>query len=79
MVCLNDFPDEPMYGLVIDGERIGDYHKVQDIWFGNYVHIPLYHKVSTAAFNKRVHGFNANAIEYTFLCTADSNVWVDAK
>jgi len=55
------------------------YGEVQEIWFKNIVHIPLYHKVATAAFNKRVHGFSANAIEYTFLCTPDSNVWVEKK
>lgn len=60
-------------------ERKKLYAEVQDVWFKNIVHIPLYHKVATVAYNKRVHGFGANAIEYTFLCTPDSNVWVDAK
>jgi peptide/nickel transport system substrate-binding protein len=60
-------------------ERTKLYQKVQEIWFSNYVHIPLFHKIATTAFNKRVHGFEANAIEYTFLCTPDSNVWVEEK
>ncbi|HOO32822.1 MAG TPA: ABC transporter substrate-binding protein [Thermotogota bacterium] len=60
-------------------ERTQLYQKVQEIWFSNYVHIPLFHKVATAAFNNRVHDFEANAIEYTFLCTPDTNVYVDEK
>ncbi|MEA1883078.1 MAG: ABC transporter substrate-binding protein [Thermotogota bacterium] len=60
-------------------ERTELYQKVQEIWFSNYIHIPLFHKVATAAFNQRVHGFEANAIEYTFLCTPDTNVWVEAE
>jgi peptide/nickel transport system substrate-binding protein len=60
-------------------ERKKLYGEVQDIWFKNIVHIPLYHRVATVAYNKRVHGLSANAIEYTFLCTYDTNVWVDKK
>ncbi len=60
-------------------ERTKLYQEVQDIWFGNYVHIPLFHKVATLAYNKRVHDMTANAIEYTFLCTYDRNVWVEPK
>ncbi len=60
-------------------ERTKLYQKVQEIWFSQYVHIPLFHQVATVAFNQRVHGFAANAIEYTFLCTPDTNVWVEAE
>ncbi len=53
------------------------YGKVLHEIFSNYVQIPLYHKVSVSAFSNKVKDFAANAIEYTFLCTPDTNVWVE--
>ncbi|MBU2511558.1 ABC transporter substrate-binding protein [bacterium] len=58
-------------------ERKKLYRKVQDIWFKNYVHIPLYHKVAIVAHSKRVHDFFATPIEDVNLCTPGINVWVD--
>jgi ABC-type transport system substrate-binding protein len=58
-------------------ERKKAYRKVQEIWFKNYVHIPLYHKVAIVAYNKKVHDFFATPIEDVNLCTPSVNVWVD--
>jgi len=67
-----------------DARKISDpaqrkilYGTVQDVIFSNYVHIPLFHRVSMTAINKRVKGYVTNAIEYTFLCTPETNVWVE--
>lgn len=53
------------------------YSKVLHEIFSDYVQIPLYHKVSVSAYSDKVKDFAANAIEYTFLCTPDTNVWVE--
>ena len=79
------------YGVVVD-KALEDARKSPDTTlrkelygtvlkeiFSNYVQIPLFHKVAVVATNKRVHGFDVNPIEYTFLCTPDSNVWVEPK
>jgi peptide/nickel transport system substrate-binding protein len=66
-----------------DARKISDnakrkalYGTVQEVVFSNVVQIPLFHKVAVTALNKRVQGYITNAIEYTFLCTPETNVWV---
>ena len=56
--------------------RKKNYDKVQTIFMGDLVHMPLYYKPAILGTSKRVQGLKVDPLGYFQLLTADANVWL---